>query len=163
MTKRIKKTAVMFVCLGNICRSPTAHGVFAALVDRVGLHDSISIESSGTSGWHIGESPDSRSSQAALQRGYDLSNLKGRAFSAEDFNHYDYILTMDRANLKAVQALRPAGYVGELALFLDFSSSQQVTEVPDPYYGGAKGFDTVLDLVEDGCAGLLNHIKQHRS
>lgn len=158
----MKKLHVLFVCLGNICRSPTAHGIFRHLVAEAGLSDIIEIESAGTSGWHIGEPPDKRTRAAASARGYNLSDLQGRAFAAGDFDYYDYILAMDNDNLQAMTRLKPADYAGHLGLFLDFSHQSRYREVPDPYYGGSQGFQTVLDLVEDGCAGLLEHIrKQH--
>ncbi|WP_045859942.1 low molecular weight protein-tyrosine-phosphatase [Teredinibacter purpureus] len=158
----MKNTSVLFVCLGNICRSPTAHGIFRDVVAQEKLSHVIHTESAGTSGWHIGEPPDKRSSAAAFSRGCDLSALRGRAFEASDYQHYDYILAMDNANLSAMHSLKPIDYNGVLALFLDFSSQTSYTEVPDPYYGDGSGFQTVLDLAEDGCRGLLEHIKTHR-
>ena len=148
---------VLFVCLGNICRSPTAHGVFQQLVDSSGLHDAITVESAGTGDWHIGRAPDQRAAAAALQRGYDLSVLRARRVIAEDFNRFDFILAMDLQNLRALQQLRPANYRGELALFLNYGNSH-LREVPDPYYGNADGFEHVLDLVEEAAHGLLQAI-----
>ncbi|WP_185230580.1 low molecular weight protein-tyrosine-phosphatase [Teredinibacter franksiae] len=159
----MQETRVLFVCLGNICRSPTAHGIFQAYVDRENLSHVIRIESAGTSGWHVGDPPDSRAMAAAKSRGFDLSRLRGRGFTASDFLAFDYILAMDNDNLSAMQALQPSTYTGHLSLFLDFSQQTAYREVPDPYYGAADGFSTVLDLVEDGCAGLLEHIRQTRS
>ncbi|WP_075185237.1 low molecular weight protein-tyrosine-phosphatase [Teredinibacter haidensis] len=158
----MKNTRVLFVCLGNICRSPTAHGFFRDLVACEGLDHIIDVDSAGTSGWHIGEMPDKRAVEASLSRGCDLSHLRGREFVANDFSTFDYILAMDNDNLRAMAAMKPDNYSGVLSLFLDFSSQKGYSEVPDPYYGGAKGFQTVLDLVEDGCKGLLQHIKQNR-
>lgn len=151
---------VMFVCLGNICRSPTAHGVFQKLVDDAGLQQLITVESSGTAAWHVGKSPDRRSVQAAEQRGYDLSQLVARQVIAEDFEQYDYVLAMDRSNLQDLEDLAPPRYRGHLGLFLGFGQQQAYLDVPDPYYGDGKGFELVLDLVEDAAAGLLNHIKR---
>jgi len=156
----MKKIKVLFVCLGNICRSPTAHGIFREKVEQAGMSAIVEIESAGTSGWHIGEPPDKRTQAAALAKGYDLSDLKGRAFSASDFSYYDYILAMDEENLRSMQQLKPADYSGHLGLFLDFSGQDAYREVPDPYYGGNQGFQTVINLVEEGCSGLLEHIRK---
>ncbi|SMF31099.1 protein tyrosine phosphatase [Alteromonadaceae bacterium Bs31] len=158
----MKPVKVLFVCLGNICRSPTAHGIFRSFVREQGLHAEILVDSAGTSGWHIGSPPDQRSAAAAAKRGYDLSDLRGRQVGASDFLEYDYILAMDSNNLSALKAMKPSYYEGTLSLFLDFAENNDVRDVPDPYYGGVKGFDKVLDLVEDGCAGLLAHIRQNR-
>lgn len=153
---------VLFVCLGNICRSPTAHGVFQHLIDRHRLQHAIHIDSAGTGDWHIGRAPDKRSSAAALQRGYDLSVLRARQVSAQDFDRFDYILAMDAQNLKDLQQMRPAHFRGELDLFLRYGAGH-LHEVPDPYYGGDDGFEHVLDLVEDAAQGLLRAIaQQHR-
>lgn len=153
------KIRVLFVCLGNICRSPTAHGVFQKLVDEEGLNEVIEVDSAGTSGWHIDEAPDSRTTQVAKTRGVDLSELRGRKAVTEDFHSFQYILAMDESNLSDLQAIAPANFTGHLGLFLDFATRTNVREVPDPYYGGAKGFETVFDLVEDASEGLLNQIK----
>lgn len=146
------------VCLGNICRSPTAHGVFESMVRQRGLTEKIQVDSAGTSGWHIGEPPDSRSQSAASKRGYDLSEQRGRQVTELDFEHFNYILAMDQANLSELKRLQPEHYEGHLGLFLDFAGDVPAREVPDPYYGDGKGFDTVLDLVEVASDGLLTHI-----
>ncbi len=163
----MKKTKVLFVCLGNICRSPTAEGVFRALVERRGLESTISIDSAGTGDWHIGRGADERAVSAALTRGYDLSPLRARQTLAEDFRQFDYILAMDESNLQHLKAMAPDDYAGHLGLFLDFSSQDfsngnSHREVPDPYYGGDQGFELVLDLIEDASEGLLAHIVRHR-
>jgi protein-tyrosine phosphatase len=145
---------VLFVCLGNICRSPTAHAVFQQLVEANHLHDVISVDSAGTGDWHIGKAPDLRSTAAGAKRGYDLSVLRARQVSAIDFRHYQFILAMDLQNLRDLQQLRPADYRGELALFLNYGQSSE-REVPDPYYGEGQGFEQVLDLVEEAAHGLL--------
>lgn len=152
---------VLFVCLGNICRSPTAHGVFQHLVKDAGLHDRIHIDSAGTGDWHIGRAPDHRATAAALQRGYDLSDLVARQVSQQDFEKFHYVLAMDRQNLRDLQAMKPANYDGHLDLFLKFATSWDVDEVPDPYYGEEEGFQTVLNMVEEASHGLLQHIRQH--
>ncbi|WP_027330951.1 low molecular weight protein-tyrosine-phosphatase [Marinimicrobium agarilyticum] len=150
---------VLFVCLGNICRSPTAHGIFEQKVKNAGLQDEIVIDSAGTGGWHIGKSPDARASQFALERGYDLSHLRARQTDPSDFLTYQYILAMDNANLADLKRMKPSSYKGHLGLFLDFGDNPQYREVPDPYYGGDDGFQLVLDLVESACDGLLLDIR----
>lgn len=147
--------SVLFVCLGNICRSPTAHGVFQQQVIQRGLEHKIIVDSAGTGDWHIGHAPDKRSSAAALRRGYDLSTLRARQVETDDFSRFDYILAMDNENLRNLQMLRPARFSGELKLFLEYGESLPLREVPDPYYGGADNFEQVLDLVEAASAGLL--------
>ncbi len=155
-----QQLSVLFVCLGNICRSPTAHGVFEHLVSARGLDSSIRVESAGTGAYHIGSEPDHRSIKVASQRGYDLSHLRAQKALAEDFHRYDYILAMDNDNLRNLQKLAPENPRAKLQLLLDFSSQQQFSEVPDPYYGGARGFDLVLDLIEDASEGLLNQLQR---
>ncbi|HEX5364753.1 MAG TPA: low molecular weight protein-tyrosine-phosphatase [Gallionella sp.] len=153
--------AVLFVCMGNICRSPTAEAVFRQYVENAGLSEKIEIDSAGTHDYHIGAPPDLRTQQAAQQRGYDMSNLRGRQVEAGDFDRFDYVLAMDQANLAILQRL--AGQ-GEPELFLDYARHHAEREVPDPYYGGADGFERVLDMVEDAAEGLLQHIrKRHLS
>lgn len=153
---------VLFVCLGNICRSPTAHGVFQHLVDKAGLQHAIKVDSAGTGAWHIGEPPDGRAMQAAQKRGYDLSPLRARRFTAEDLQEFDYVLAMDEENLQDMLADNikpPRTHVG---LFLDFDKNAQFREVPDPYYGGPKGFERVLDLIESASRELLDHIRNQQ-
>ncbi|EAS47398.1 protein-tyrosine-phosphatase [gamma proteobacterium HTCC2207] len=152
------KLSVLFVCLGNICRSPTAHGVFATLVDQAGYGDLIQVDSAGTGDWHLDHAPDQRTAQVAASKGYDLSELRARLVTSADFNQFDYIIAMDNANLKDLRAMQPEGYAGHLGLFLDFSEQSAVREVPDPYYGGEDGFELVFGLVEDASKGLLRHI-----
>lgn len=157
----MKACKVLMVCLGNICRSPSAQGVFQTKVEQAGLAHLIEVDSAGTSSWHIGEPPDQRSQQAALGRGYDLSQQRGRQVQPQDFEEFDYILAMDADNLISLQAMRPAGYEGHLGLFLDFSDHKG-QDVPDPYHGGRAGFERVLDLVEAASEGLLQEIKDRR-
>lgn len=153
-------TKVLFVCLGNICRSPTADGIFRELVTSAKLDQKIMVDSAGTGAWHIGKAPDSRTIAAARTRGYDLSVLRARQVTARDFDEFDYILAMDEANLVDLQQLKPAHFTGHLGLFLEFGARGDYREVPDPYYGGSDGFELVLDLVEDAAEGLLKHIRQ---
>ena len=154
----MKQARVLFVCLGNICRSPTAHGVFQALVEQRGLEQSISVDSCGTGDWHLGHSPDARATAEAKKRGYDLSPLKARQVSAGDFELFDYVLAMDNLNLADLRAMCPSTYGGRLALFLDYAPDTRISEVPDPYYGGDEGFSQVLDLIESASDGLLQEI-----
>ncbi len=152
------ETKVLFVCLGNICRSPTAHGVFASMVEERGLSSVIEVDSCGTGGWHVGSPPDRRAVAEAAARGYDLSPLRARQFHPVDFQRFDFILAMDHSNLADLQALRPRQFAGHLGLFLDFAPRRKEREVPDPYYGGDDGFAHVLDLVEEASLGLLQEI-----
>ncbi len=156
-------TRVLFVCLGNICRSPTAHGVFASLVENGGLAEYIEVDSCGTGGWHVGEPPDSRATAEAGARGYDHSPLRARQLRAADFRDFDYILAMDEANLAELRALRPPAFAGHLGLFLEFAPQRREREVPDPYYGGDAGFVRVLDMVEEASEGLLREIQCARA
>ena len=150
---------VLFVCLGNICRSPTAEGVFRYKVEQAGLQNMFTIDSAGTSAWHIGEAPDPRSCEAALDRGYDLSALRGRQVSEADFEKFDYIFAMDKANLRDLKAMAPGEFAGTLDLFLNFPTPQSTIEVPDPYHGGARGFEQVLDLIEAASDAIIQHIQ----
>lgn len=149
---------VLFVCMGNICRSPTAEGVFKHMVARQALAAEIESDSAGTHDYHIGEPPDQRSQAAALRRGYDLSVLRARQVTADDFAAFDHVLAMDEVNLDALHRLCPAQYRDRVKLFLEFAPQAGRLDVPDPYYGGAKGFEEVLDLVELAAQGLLDHI-----
>ena len=156
----MKKISVIFICMGNICRSPTAEAVFRARVEETGLAQHILIDSAGTHDYHVGDPPDMRAQRAALQRGYDMSALRGRQVELSDFTRFDYVLAMDRDNLAILQRLRPNNAAGHLGLFLEFAGRHSQREVPDPYYGGADGFERVLDMVEDAAEGLLQHIRK---
>lgn len=151
---------VMFVCLGNICRSPTAHGVFLAKVSAAGLQHEIEVCSSGTAGYHVGSPPDERSVDAARVRGVDLSGLRARQFNVSDFDRCDYVLAMDQSNLSFLEQLVPETFTGHLGLLLAFSGDD-AGEVPDPYYGGKEGFRKVVDLIDEASVGLLDQIKRH--
>ena len=152
------KTKVLFVCMGNICRSPTAEGVFRRMVDEAGLNHAIHIDSAGTHAYHVGAPPDARAERAAKGRGYDLSKLIGRQVSAQDFEAFDYILAMDADNLANLRQRCPPEHLHKVTLFLVHSQAYAGQEVPDPYYGGERGFDHVLDMVEDASRGLLRAI-----
>lgn len=145
--------------MGNICRSPTAEGVFAAQVKDKNLEDLIEIDSAGTHAYHIGEGPDARSQKTALKRGIDLSMLRARRAISADFEQFDYVLAMDRDNYSGLEAICPVGSEYKLHLFLSFAPNLEHEEVPDPYYGGPMGFERVLDMVEEASAGLLEEIQ----
>lgn len=149
------RVSILLVCMGNICRSPTAEGVLRTLVEREGLSHAFEIDSAGTHGYHIGKAPDPRAHQAALRRGYDLSALRARQVNELDFTHYDCILAMDADNLSLLRRACPSKHHHKLGLFLDYAVAHQEEEVPDPYYGGEEGFERVLDLVEDAARGLI--------
>ena len=152
---------VLFVCLGNICRSPSAHGVFQKMISDQQLSHLFHIDSAGTAAWHIGKTPDTRSQAAALNRKYDLSDLRARKVEVEDFERFDFIFAMDHENLRNLQSICPNDYQSKIALFLKFSDLNE-DEVPDPYYGGSGGFEYVLDLVESASLGFLEHLKSER-
>lgn len=151
-------TRVLFVCMGNICRSPTAEAVFRHLVEQQGLAGQIIIDSAGTHDYHIGNPPDARSQAAAARRGYDLSGLRARQVVPEDFTTFDYVLAMDETNLDLLRQQCPEACRSRLKLFLTFAENVDLHEVPDPYYGEAPGFEQVLDLVEHAGQGLLREI-----
>ncbi len=149
---------VLFVCLGNICRSPTAEGVFRQRVREAGLDGRIAVDSAGTGDWHVGKRADDRACRAAASRGYDLSGLTARQVCVEDFQRFNLILAMDHDNLQRLKALRPSKGGADLDLFLRrFNLAEEA--VPDPYYGGDDGFDHVLDLIEQGSRSLLDEIR----
>jgi protein-tyrosine phosphatase len=153
---------VLFVCLGNICRSPTAEAVFRTHVQRHAPELALVIDSAGTAGYHIGDPPDPRSQAAARRRGYDMSQLRARMVEPADFERFDLLLAMDRANLETLQERAPRTHRERIRLFLEFAGDVEADEVPDPYYGGPNGFEEVLDLVESASRGLLAHIRQSR-
>jgi protein-tyrosine phosphatase len=145
--------------MGNICRSPTAHGVFRHKVAHLGLQGTVRVDSAGTHNYHPGSPPDGRSQKYAALRGYDLSDLRARQITTDDFGKFDLILVMDYDNLKSVQSICPCGQENKVRRLTEFCLTLNSPVVPDPYYGGGKGFDQVLDLVEDACEGLLGHVK----
>ncbi|NMH59364.1 low molecular weight protein-tyrosine-phosphatase [Alteromonas ponticola] len=149
--------AVLFVCLGNICRSPTAEAVFRQKVQQRGLE--VTIDSAGTHGYHIGSPPDKRSQAVAELRGYDFSGLKCRKVQEDDFVRFDHILAMDHSNLSNLKDMSDAKYHDRIKLFLDFADDPH-SEVPDPYYGGKRGFELVLDLIEKASDGLIEHLQK---
>ena len=150
---------VLFVCLGNICRSPTAEGVFRDLVAREGLSDKIETDSCGTSGWHRGDPPDRRACQEAKRRGIMIDDLKSRETRDSDFKDFDFIITMDTNNFDTLTAMSPAKHSDKIHMFLSFAPNVGETEVPDPYYGGDGGFANVFDMIDAASNGLLAHIR----
>lgn len=159
----MNKIRVLFVCMGNICRSPTAEGAFRKLVADQGLADRIETDSAGTHAYHIGEPPDRRAQSAATSRDIDLSMLRGRKFIPQDFHEFDYVIAMDESNYSDMDAINPGDGKAVFSLFLEYATQTDEKEVPDPYYGGNMGFEFVLDLVQDASAGLLAHIRQHHA
>ena len=151
---------VLFVCLGNICRSPTAEGVFRKLVQEENLEHLFEIDSAGTHAYHIGEPPDERAQAACARRGVDISGLRGRKATAADIRKFDYILAMDRENYENLLEISTAGYENRVRLFMEFAPDRPEEEVPDPYFGGASGFDRVLDMIEEAARGLLAEIRR---
>ena len=157
---QITPVRVLFVCTGNICRSPTAEGVFQHLVNAENLHQYVLVDSAGTHGYHVGEQPDQRSMRAAAQRGYDLTGLRARQLVLSDFVEFDYLLAMDQGHLSILERGAPDEQRQKVSMLLDFSQKYGGHEVPDPYCGGEQGFEFVLDMIEDAAAGLLADIKK---
>jgi protein-tyrosine phosphatase len=153
-----EKVTVLFVCMGNICRSPTAEGVFRHVVENSHLSGKIEIDSAGTHAYHVGEAPDHRAQTTANTRGIDISDLKARRVSEEDFDRFDYIIAMDRDNLSILLTQCPDEHREKIHLFLGFAEHLNESEVPDPYYGGQYGFERVFDMVEAAAKGLLEDI-----
>lgn len=155
------KISILFVCMGNICRSPTAEGVFRFVVEEAGLHEQVDIDSAGTHAYHTNEPADRRASAAAARRGYSLASIRARRVEAGDFDRFDYIIAMDRGNQALLLDQADGRHRDKIRLFLEFSSGHE-DEVPDPYYGGADGFERVLDLIEEASRGLLETIQGNR-
>ncbi len=158
MRKKEQKQSVLFVCMGNICRSPTAEGVFRSLVEQAGLADRLAIDSAGTHDYHVGHPPDARAVLAANARGIDLSGLRARQVTSDDLLRFDYVLAMDNGNLSHLQELSTLNAkesTAQITLLLDFLPGVKGRSVPDPYFGGENGFTLVLDQVEEACQHLL--------
>ena len=153
------ETRVLFVCMGNICRSPTAEGVFRHLAEQAGLSGQLHIDSAGTHAYHTGEPPDHRARAAAERRGMSLEGIFARRVTEDDFERFDYVIAMDEDNLERLRAEAPTQHHDKVRLFLEFGSSEE-REVPDPYYGGSAGFERVLDLVEEASRGLLETLSR---
>ncbi|MDR2365596.1 MAG: low molecular weight phosphotyrosine protein phosphatase [Zoogloeaceae bacterium] len=155
---KTRKYRVLFVCMGNICRSPTAAGIFRRLLRQRKLENEFEVDSAGTHGYHIGEAPDSRTQRAAAARGYDLSGMRARKVTQRDLQHFDLVLAMDRVNLDSLRHMSAPAQYEKIRLFMPFSRNFDDAEVPDPYYGLGYGFDVVIDMVEDAADGLLQSI-----
>ncbi|MFZ2267027.1 MAG: low molecular weight protein-tyrosine-phosphatase [Azonexus sp.] len=151
---------VLLVCMGNICRSPTAEGVLRQFIKINNLGDVVEVDSAGTHGYHVGEAPDSRTQRAAAMRGYNLSQLRARKVARQDLDYFDLILAMDKSNLDNLQRMAAPEQQEKVKLFMDYAKNFDDNEVPDPYYGLGHGFDLILDMVEDASQGLINEIKQ---
>ena len=149
---------ILFICTGNICRSPTAEGVFRTLVSNHRIEDNVFIDSAGTGSWHQGAPPDTRTQSVAASRGYDLSMIKSRPIIENDIKKFDLFVGMDSSNIKFLKTFIPIELHTRVSLLMDFSNSPNIIDVPDPYYGGFNGFTDVLDLIEDACEGLIKHI-----
>jgi protein-tyrosine phosphatase len=158
----MKPVRVLFVCLGNICRSPLAEGVLRALAEQKGLALALEIDSAGTGAWHIGDPPDRRSIQAARRHGIDISTLRGRQVAAADFSDFDLILGMDENNVRTLKRLAPDGMAQKVHLFLDYASGGQ-RDVPDPYYEGPEAFEALYQMLEAGCSSLLERLGERTS
>lgn len=156
----MSKISVLFVCMGNICRSPTGQGVFERLLAERGLEGRVQADSAGTHAYHVGEPPDRRAAAAAARRGIDLSRQRARRVRHEDFVHFDYVLAMDTSNLEDLSAICPDAHAHKLFRLMDFAPEMVEQDVPDPYYGGPQGFEHVLDLVEAGVEGLIEDIRK---
>lgn len=156
----MKKISVLFVCMGNICRSPTAEGVFRKLVKQEGLEDRFTIDSAGTHAYHVGSSPDERAQKTALGRGVNLAELRARQVANHDFETFDHILVMDRQNLDTLMFVCPKAHLHKLKLFLEYAPGLKTMEVPDPYYGGARGFEDVFSMLETASKGFLATMRQ---
>ena len=152
--------SVLFVCMGNICRSPSAHGVMRKLLEDEGEGLRVQLDSAGTHAWHVNEPPDLRAQKAALARDVDLADLRARAVETSDFHEFDYILAMDHDNLTHLDGIRPPNSKAQVALMLSFASNARMREVPDPYYGGPEGFERVLNMLEDASRGLLAELRK---
>lgn len=155
-----RKLGVLFVCMGNICRSPTAEAVFRAALARHGIADRVEVDSAGTHGYHVGEPPDPRTQRAAASRGYDLSNIRARKVAPQDLADFDLILAMDRSNLESLMRICEPSHCDRLDLFMNYANGFDDEEVPDPYYGLGHGFDLVLDMIEDASDGLVANLKK---
>jgi len=159
-TGEILEVRILFVCLGNICRSPMAEGLFRRELERRGLDHLVQVDSAGTGPWHVGEPPDARAQRAIARRGVDISSLRGRQVKHADLNAFDLILAMDGENLSDLLAMANDEQAGRIRLFLEFAPQAGTREVPDPYYGGEEGFEHVLDLLQQAASGLADHVEE---
>jgi protein-tyrosine phosphatase len=158
--KPLAARRVLFVCMGNICRSPTAEGVFRKLLEERAPELDVLVDSAGTHAYHVGEPPDPRAQRAALRRGVDLSAQRARRVTEQDFVHFELVLAMDEQNREALLEICPSEHRGRVRLLLEFAPQAGRSDVPDPYYGGSSGFEHVLDLVEEAAVGVLEHLRR---
>lgn len=159
-----QRSSILLVCMGNICRSPTAHGVLRHRAAASGQLEKLHLDSAGTHGFHVGAGPDRRSLAAAARRGYEFGDLRARQVIADDLHTFDYVLAMDRDNLHVLEAMVARhGASAHVGMFMAFAPTDTGVEIPDPYYGGTNGFELVLDLIERGSDGLLHHLQQGSS
>lgn len=163
LVEAMEKISVLFVCMGNICRSPTAEGVFRKLVQEEGVADLFRIDSAGTHAYHVNKAPDHRAQSAAHSRGIDISSLRARQVEVSDFAEFDHVLVMDRDNYDELQFVCPKSQSHKVKFFLDYAPDLKTREVPDPYYGGAQGFERVLDMVEAAAQGFLQEVMRETS
>lgn len=159
----MEKYSILFICMGNICRSPAAEGVMRQVLEKSRMNESVKVDSAGTHDYHIGEAPDPRIQRAALKRGIDLSGLRARKVQPEDFERYDLLLAMDQDNLALLRRGSPAKHRHKLDLFMRYSADFAAEEVPDPYYGDDRDFELVLDMAEDAARGLIGALKQNKA
>ena len=160
MTDDTKKISVLFVCMGNICRSPSAEGVFRKMAEDAGLADRVEVDSAGTHAYHVGHPPDRRAIDAAARRGFSLDDIRARRIHEDDYLRFDYIVAMDQLNLHIIRENALEEHSAEINLFMEYAEDSNEAEVPDPYYGGTAGFEKVLDLLEEASKGLLAALKQ---
>ncbi len=163
MTTTAQPIRILFVCMGNICRSPTAQGVFGKLLEETGLSDAVIIDSAGTHAYHTGSLPDPRACDAASSRSIDLTGQRARRVESEDFASFDYVIAMDKENLESLRERCPPAYKERLHLMMSFAPQATVSEVPDPYYGGRSGFDRVFEMLESASRGLLVYLRQQHN
>ena len=156
----MKPVRILFVCLGNICRSPLGEGIMGHIAEREGLSDRVEVDSAGTAAYHSGERPDPRSVEIARQNGIDISSQRARQIRAEDLSAFDYIFAMDRSNLRGIQSLEESGDTAAIELLLSYGEDPSVQDVPDPYYGGPGGFDRVYSLVFDACEKFMASMRE---
>ncbi|HUL42302.1 MAG TPA: low molecular weight protein-tyrosine-phosphatase [Burkholderiales bacterium] len=156
----MRKVRVLFVCTGNICRSPMAEVVFRRYAEQAGLVRSLTVDSAGTHDFNVGQEPDDRARSVAASRGYEMKGMRARQVRRDDFKYFDYLLAMDEGNLAVLRELCPSNYLRKLGLFMQYSAKFPGLEIPDPYHRGSASFERVLDLVENAAIGLLDHIRR---
>lgn len=154
----LKPIGVLFICTANVCRSPTAHGVFLDFIKRANYEDSFVVDSAGTKAQHSGKPPELRAQKIALAGGYDISQLEARPLAASDFDDFDFILGMDNGHIDNINQMKPQGFAGTVELLMSYAQNAESNEIPDPYYGSTNDFKIALDMIEQGCIGLLEQL-----